>query len=193
MSLADMSSKTQTSLKNEARQQSDERWQAAFENSTIGIMMADVNGRLFAANRVFRNMLGYSELELYQLTFLNVTCDEDRHNNLKLVRELVDGKRQHFQIEKRYRCKDGSLLRVRSNATLVAGEDGKNHSGLTLLKTLPTGSAWRTNSGCRLFDCEKPKRVCRRFFDNSPNLVFLKDRQGRVMEAKDDPIPHFRK
>jgi PAS domain S-box-containing protein len=164
MSLAlDMSSKTQTSLKNEARQQSDERWQAAFENSTIGIMMADVNGHLFAANRVFRNMLGYSELELYQLTFLDVTYDEDRHNNLKLVRELVDGKRQHFQIEKRYRCKDGSLLRVRSNATLVPGEDGKNHSGLTLLKTLPTGSAWRTNSGCRLFDCEKPKRVCRRF------------------------------
>ena len=120
MSLAlDMSSKTQTSLKNEVRQQSDERWQAAFENSTIGIMMADVNGRLFAANRVFRNMLGYSELELYQLTFLDVTYDEDRHNNLKLVRELVDGKRQHFQIEKRYRCKDGSLLWVRSNATLV--------------------------------------------------------------------------
>ena len=51
MSLAlDMSSKTQTSLKNEVRQQSDERWQAAFENSTIGIMMADVNGRLYAAN-----------------------------------------------------------------------------------------------------------------------------------------------
>jgi len=126
MSLAlDMSSKTQTSLKNEVRQQSDERWQAAFENSTIGIMMADVNGRLFAANRVFRNMLGYSELELYQLTFLDVTYDEDRHNNLKLVRELVDGKRQHFQIEKRYRCKDDSLLWVRSNATLVPGEDGK--------------------------------------------------------------------
>ena len=54
-----MSSKTETSLKNEARQQSDERWQAAFENSAIGITMADVNGRLFAANRVFRNMLGY--------------------------------------------------------------------------------------------------------------------------------------
>ena len=31
------------------------------------------------------------------------------------------------------------------------------------------------------------------FFNNNPNLVFLKDRQGRVMEAKDDPIRHFRK
>src|SRR5215469_17262234 len=98
----DMSSKTQTSLKNEARQHSDERWRAAFENFAIGIMMANVNGRPFAANRVFRNMLGYSELELYRLTFLDVTYDEDRHNNLKLVRELVDGKRQHFQMEKRY-------------------------------------------------------------------------------------------
>ena len=57
----DMPSKTQTSVKNEARRQSDERWRAAFENSAIGIMMADVNGRLFAANRVFRNMLGYSK------------------------------------------------------------------------------------------------------------------------------------
>ena len=60
MSLAlDMSSKTQTSLKNEARQQSDERWQAAFENSAIGIMMAVVNGRLFAANN--RNSLEHAE------------------------------------------------------------------------------------------------------------------------------------
>ena len=164
MSLAlDMSSKTQTSFKNEARQQSDERWQAAFENSAIGITMADVNGRLFAANRVFRNMLGYSELELYQLTLLDVTYDEDRHNNLKLVRELVDGKRQHFQIEKRYLAKMAVYCGCVRTQPSSSGKMEKNHSGLTLLKTLPTGSAWRTNSGCRLFDCERPKRVCRRF------------------------------
>lgn len=71
--ILDMSSKTQTSLKNEARLQSDERWRAAFENSAIGIMMTDVNGRYFAANRAFHNILGYSERELHQLTFLDVT------------------------------------------------------------------------------------------------------------------------
>src|SRR5215469_11554559 len=121
----DMSSKTQTPVKSEVRQQSDEKWQAAFENSAIGIMMADLNERLFAANRVFRNMLGYTESELYQLTFLDITFEEDRRTNLRLLRGLVECKRQHFQIEKRYRCKDGSLLWVRSNATLVPGEDGK--------------------------------------------------------------------
>src|SRR5215472_10592274 len=179
----DMSSKTQTSFKNEARQHSDERWRAAFENSAIGIMMADVNGRLFAANRVFRNMLGYSELELYQLTFLDVTYDEDRHNNLKLVRELVDGKRPTSKSRSGTVAKMAAVYCVRTQPS-SPGKMEKNHSGLTLLKTLPTGSAWRTNSGCRLFDCEKPKRL-QTFFDNSANLVFLKDRQGRVMEAKD--------
>ena len=194
MSLAlDMSSKTQTSLKNEVRQQSDERWQAAFENSTIGIMMADVNGRLFAANRVFRNMLGYSELELYQLTFLDVTYDEDRHNNLKLVRELVDGKRQHFQIEKRYRCKDDSLLWVRSNATLVPGEDGKESFWFNVVEDITDRKRMEDELRLQIVRLRETETRLQTFFDNSPNLVFLKDRQGRVMEAKDDPIPHFRK
>ena len=97
----------------------EERWQTAFENSAIGIMMADSTGRLFAANKVYRNMLGYTESELYQLTFLDVTYEEDRAPNLKLVRELQDGKRQHFQMEKRYRRKDGTLLWVRINVALV--------------------------------------------------------------------------
>src|SRR4029077_3722988 len=89
------------------------------ENSAIGIIMADFAGRFFAANSVFRNMLGYTESELYQLTFLDVTYEEDRKANLELVRELVEGKRQHFEMEKRYRRKDGTLLWLRKNVALV--------------------------------------------------------------------------
>ena len=86
-----------------ARQQTDQRWRAAFENSAIGIIMADFTGRYFDANSAFLNMLGYTESELYQLTFLDVTHEDDRTANQQFVRELVEGKRQHFEIEKRYR------------------------------------------------------------------------------------------
>jgi len=103
----------------EASQHIEQRWRTAFESSAIGIAMADFAGRFFAANSVFRNMLGYTESELYQLTYLDVTCEEDRKANQELVRELVEGKRQHFQIEKRYCCKDGSLFWVRNNVSLV--------------------------------------------------------------------------
>ena len=71
-------------------------------NRHIGIIMADFTGHFFAANSAFLNMLGYTESELYQLTFLDVTYEEDRKANQELVAELVEGKRQHFEIEKRY-------------------------------------------------------------------------------------------
>jgi len=108
----------------EARQQVEQRWRTAFESSAIGIAMADFAGRFFAANSVFRNMLGYTESELYQLTFLDVTYEEDRKANQELVRELVEGKRQHFQMEKRYCRKDGALVWVCNNVALVPGMGG---------------------------------------------------------------------
>jgi len=108
----------------EARQQVEQRWRTAFENSAIGITMADFGGHFFAANSVFRTMLGYTESELYQLTFLDVTYEEDRKANQELVRELVEGKRQHFQIEKRYRRKDGTLVWGRNDVALVPGIGG---------------------------------------------------------------------
>jgi PAS domain-containing protein len=89
-------------IENHARQQNEQRWRTAFENSAIGITMADFTGHVFAANSAFLNMLGYTESELYQLTFLDVTYEEDRKANQELVAELVEGKRQHFEIEKRY-------------------------------------------------------------------------------------------
>ena len=103
------------------RQLIEERWRTAFENSAIGITMADFAGRYFASNKVFQNLLGYTESELYQLTFLDVTYEEDRRANQELVKELVEGKRQHFEIEKRYCRKDGSLVWVRNNVALVPG------------------------------------------------------------------------
>jgi len=105
----------------EALRRSEQRWQTAFENSAIGMMMRDCSDRFIASNSVFQNMLGYTEPELFQLRNEDVTYDEDREANLELITELLEGKRQHFQIEKRYRRKDGILLWVRNNVALIPG------------------------------------------------------------------------
>jgi PAS domain S-box-containing protein len=105
----------------EALRRSEQRWQTAFENSAIGMMMRDCSDRFIASNSVFQNMLGYTESELSQLSNEDVTYDEDRRANLELIRELLEGKRQHFQIEKRYRRKDGTLLWARNNTALIPG------------------------------------------------------------------------
>jgi PAS domain S-box-containing protein len=104
-----------------AYQQTEQGWRTAFENSAIGMMMADFAGRIFAANQAFLNLLGYTELELYSRTFLDVTYEDDRKTNLDLVRELAEGTRQHFQFEKRYYRRGGTLVWVRANVAIVPG------------------------------------------------------------------------
>ena len=86
---------------------SEERWRSVFENSAVGVALTDLNGRFIATNPVFQKMLGYAEDELQQLTFLDITHEEDVERNRALIAELLEGKRQQFQIEKQYRRKDG--------------------------------------------------------------------------------------
>lgn len=94
-------------------------WQFPFENSAIGMFLANFGGRFFAANKTLRNMLGYQESDLYRLTLSDVTYKEDRRAFLGLIREVVEGERRHFQIETRCCCNDGALLRARINVSLV--------------------------------------------------------------------------
>src|SRR4029077_16320775 len=62
-------------------EQSEERWRSVFENSAIGVALADLNGRFIAANPVFQNMLAYTQEELERLTFIDITVEEDRELN----------------------------------------------------------------------------------------------------------------
>jgi PAS domain S-box-containing protein len=105
----------------EALRGSEERWRAVFENSAAGIALANFTGRFLATNFAFQKMLGYSEEELRELSFLDVTHKDYRDANSELTAELLEGKRQYFEMEKRYRCKDGNLIWVRVHVSLVSG------------------------------------------------------------------------
>lgn len=95
------------------------RWRSVFENSAIGVAVADLDGRVLATNPTYQKMLGYTESEFLALSFLDITHEDHREANWALVRELLEGKRDQFQIEKQYRRKDGSLVWVRNNVSLV--------------------------------------------------------------------------
>jgi PAS domain S-box-containing protein len=102
---------------------SEERWRSVFENSAIGVALTDLNGRFIATNPVYQKMLGYTEEELKQLSFLDITVDEDRHLNGVLIKELLEGKRRQVQIEKQYRRKNGSTVWVRNSVSVVPGTE----------------------------------------------------------------------
>jgi len=114
---------TERGLAEEALRKSEERWRAVFENSAIGVALTDPSGRFLATNSAFQKMLGYTEQEIGALTFLELTHEDYRESNWQLVAELLEGKRKQFQIEKQYRRKDGSLIWVSNNVSLVPGTE----------------------------------------------------------------------
>jgi PAS domain S-box-containing protein len=102
---------------------SEQRWRSVFENSAVGVALTNLSGRFIATNPVFQKMIGYTEDELQQLTFLDITHEEDLERNRSLVGELLAGRREQFQIEKQYRRKDGQPVWVSNNVSIVPGTD----------------------------------------------------------------------
>lgn len=103
---------------------SEERWRSVFENSAVGIALTDLNGRFIATNPVYQKMLGYTGEELQGLSVLEITHEDHLEANRALIEELLAGRRRDFQMEKRYRRKNGSLVWVRNNVSIVPGTGG---------------------------------------------------------------------
>src|SRR6202043_468989 len=74
-----------------------------------------------ATNRAYQEMVGYTGEELQNMTFLDITNEDDRHTNWELRTQLLEGQRPEFTIEKRYRRKNGQEIWVRSTASLIPG------------------------------------------------------------------------
>jgi len=107
----------------DALRKSEERWRSVFENSAIGVALTDLNRSFLATNHVFQAMVGYTEEELRAVDLLDLTHEDYRQANWTLITELVEGKRRQFQIEKKYRRKDGSSIWVSNNVSLVPGTE----------------------------------------------------------------------
>ncbi|ABF42712.1 transcriptional regulator, LuxR family [Candidatus Koribacter versatilis Ellin345] len=172
-----------SACKKQAQPQADQRWRTAFENAAIGIVMADFNGRYFSSNAAFRRMLGYTEADLYRLTFDEVTFEGDREANLLLVRELVGGKRRHFELEKRYRRKDGTLLWVRQHVALVPGMQGVAPFWLGVVEDITDGKRVEHELSVQRQKFLESEARLQAFFENSPNPIFIKDREGRYLHV----------
>ncbi len=113
---------TQLKLAEEQLRKSEERWRAVFENSAAGIAVSDpASTRILSANAAFQKMLGYSEEELRALSFLDITHENDREANRRLLTELLEGRRPSYEMQKRYRRKDGNLIWASIQVSMVPG------------------------------------------------------------------------
>ncbi len=106
-------------------QQSEALFRTIFENASIGIALVSLEGYPLAVNPAILKMTGYSEQEILNTSGLDLSCPEDRAAAIEPMRELVEGKREDFQVECRFVRKNREVYWVRQRITSVRGPDGK--------------------------------------------------------------------
>jgi PAS domain S-box-containing protein len=108
----------------EALRESEERFRTIFENAGVGTALVDRQGHPIKCNPALQRMLGYTEEELRGMVFTDFTHPDDRDLDWALYSELAAGKRDRYEIEKRYIKKDGQPMWGHLTASLVRTESG---------------------------------------------------------------------
>ncbi len=108
----------------ELLRESEERFRAIFENAGLGTSLVDRQGHPIKCNPAIQKMLGFTEQELRSMAFTEFTHPDDIDMDWRLYSELVDGKRDKYEVEKRYFKKDGQLIWGHLTVSRVKNKDG---------------------------------------------------------------------
>jgi PAS domain S-box-containing protein len=94
-----------------------------FEQSSLGIAVENLEGRLLLANPALCSMLGYREDELCGMSCSQFANPEDSEDDWALFQQLRAGVIDKYSLEKRYVRKQGGQFWGRLNVSLLRGGD----------------------------------------------------------------------
>jgi PAS domain S-box-containing protein len=104
---------------------SEARFRSAFEFSGNGMAIVSLQGRWIKVNKELCTITGYSEQELLSLSFQDITHHDDVNNDLNFLQQAIRGDIETYRVEKRYIHRNGSIVWVNLNVSLVKDDHQK--------------------------------------------------------------------
>jgi two-component system, cell cycle sensor histidine kinase and response regulator CckA len=158
----------------DALRAAEQLFRRAFDDAPIGMALIDLEGRWLRLNRAISQMLGRSEPELRTMQLSDLNHPDDRRLDRALIKELLNGRRRSFALEKRYVHADGHLIHALVHVSLMHG-DGERP--LYFLCQLVDITERRRAEAERRAVQERMQAI----IDNSPALVIVKDVEQRYL------------
>lgn len=103
---------------------SEDRFKTIFDQSPIGMALADLEGNFILVNVALGDILGYAPEELTQHNFQDLTHPEDIAADVRLMRRTLNGEISTYTMEKRYLHKGGGIVWAALYVTLLHDTDG---------------------------------------------------------------------
>lgn len=120
----------------EALRETGNRYRTIFDLAPVGVARVDREGRSIETNRALQEMLGYSAEELGRMVFSQMTYPEDVAKEWVLFQELMQGKKDHYQLEKRYYRRDGHIIWGHLIVSLVRNSEGEPQFAISMVQDI---------------------------------------------------------
>ncbi|WP_372649018.1 PAS domain S-box protein [Draconibacterium sp.] len=146
----------------------EQKYQEIMLNSPIGLALVSPSGNFLKVNSSLCKMTGYSETELLKLDFQSITHPDDLDTDLNFFNQLLNGEIPNYQMEKRYFCKDESLIWVQLNVSLVRRNDNSPKYLIAQIQNITQQKL----TELALKETEKKYRL---IADNMGNMVTITD------------------
>ncbi|HEY9753827.1 MAG TPA: AAA family ATPase [Oculatellaceae cyanobacterium] len=111
-------------LAEEAVRRSETFYRLTFDTAAVGKGHLDRSGHFVRVNQKLCEITGYSAEELKELTFMDITYPEDMPQSLGVF-EMSHGLTRDVELRKRYIRKDGKVIWVQVNASVVPERFGE--------------------------------------------------------------------
>lgn len=108
-----------------ALRESEERFRAVFERAPVGIVLIGLDWEILETNQALCQMVGYGPDELCRKRLQEFLHPEERLLARTLFEEMLQGKRDFYEREGRYRRKDGTWMWGQVHATMVRDNQGR--------------------------------------------------------------------
>ncbi|GAB2635374.1 PAS domain S-box protein [Belliella aquatica] len=153
-----------------------ELYRSVFEKSSGGIAILGMDGSWLKFNKQVEAITGFSKEELEKLTFQDITHPDDLENDLNLLDQLISGKIDDYQIEKRYINKNGEVVWILLNATLVRDKNKKPVHFISFLQDISQIKYFQEH-------LQKSEENYHSLFWENPDAVYSFDLEGKFIQV----------
>jgi len=105
--------------------ESEKRFRGTFDQAAVGICYVSLEGKFLRANQKTCDTLGYSNSELLELTYMDITYHEDSHDYRIADAQLYGEYFNSRSFEKRYIKKDGTIMWADVTVSVVNDASGQ--------------------------------------------------------------------
>lgn len=165
---------TENYLKQKALEESEEKFRKIFEDSPLGKSMTTLDGKI-NVNNAFCKMLGYTESELADLHWKEITHPDDHNKSEKITQELFNEQIETATYEKRYLHKSGNIVWANVTTSIHKDSNGNKLFFLTTVQNITE----RIEAQQKILE---EKKFTESVINAMPGIFYLADQAGNLIK-----------